>query len=91
MYNDYKEKVIDTQNDEKEIALNDSSDKNDNIHTYFNEIKSQNSKEVVNDSEGDDLNMDDKDAPPKKIFKKLKAKVKGDKENVLKTIKLKLK
>ena len=35
--------------------------------------------------------MGDKHIPSKKIIKKIKTKVKGDKENVLKTIKLKLK
>lgn len=91
MYNDYKEKLIDSNQQEREVKLDDSYELNDNkVATYYKDFKEKNSKEDAEDNDSKST-PDDSEAQPKKIFKKLKTKVKGDKENVLKTIKLKLK
>jgi hypothetical protein len=93
MYDDYKHKVVGpTSND----GIN-TPENNEKTATYYADFKNKNNQDLeINEGikEANEVNAvksDEGDAPPKMIFKKLKTKMKGDKENVLKTIKLKLK
>lgn len=88
MYNQYKDKLFDKRN-EKEIALEDNNDKNEKIASYYKDIKGK--QQQQQESAENEERVLAQDEPTKKVFKKLKTKVKGEKENVLKTIKLKLK
>lgn len=78
LYDDYKKQVVDPKKSKDQEFSDSSSDKN-------GDLRESNSQEKPGDKH------EGKDAGSKKVIKKLKTKSKGDKENVLKTIKLKLK
>ena len=78
LYDDYKKQVVDPKKSKDQEYSDSSSDKN-------GDLRENNSQDKPGDKQ------ESKDVGSKKVIKKLKTKSKGDKENVLKTIKLKLK
>lgn len=84
IYNDYKKQVI-TPNENK---IKDEKEKKDTTL----ETKKESNEDTTNENDDEkEQAKEQKEIDQKKIIKKLKTKFKGEKENVLKTIKLKMK